>query len=92
MVVIGHNSADDAEIARKFVTENEATYPTILDTSLEGYQAMAQYETLGMSAVPMTYLINPEGKVVDAWYGHNPAQMEKYAELIQQWLEFEKDK
>jgi peroxiredoxin len=31
---------------------------------------MAQYETLsGMSAVPFTYLIDREGKVVEAYYG-----------------------
>jgi len=32
---------------------------------------MSQYETLGgMSAVPMTYVIGRDGKVVDAWYGY----------------------
>jgi peroxiredoxin len=32
---------------------------------------VAQYETLGgMSAVPMTYVIGRDGKVVDAWYGY----------------------
>ncbi len=37
-----------------------------------------QYETLsGMSAVPYTYVIDREGKVVSAWYGYEPSQTEK---------------
>jgi peroxiredoxin len=37
-----------------------------------------QYETLGgMSAVPMTYLIDREGKVVEAWYDYRQGQAEK---------------
>jgi hypothetical protein len=29
-----------------------------------------QYQTLiGMTAVPLNYLIGPDGKVADAWYG-----------------------
>lgn len=37
-----------------------------------------RYETLaGMSAVPMTYLIDREGKVVEAWYGYELGRAEK---------------
>jgi peroxiredoxin len=39
---------------------------------------MMQYETLGgMSAVPMTYLIGRDGKVVEAWYGYREGQAEE---------------
>ncbi len=38
---------------------------------------MAQYETLGMSAVPMTYIIGRDGKVVDAWYGYDKDRTQK---------------
>jgi len=38
---------------------------------------MTQYETLyGMSAVPMTYLIDREGKVVEAWYDYRQGRAE----------------
>ncbi len=41
-------------------------------------RAFAQYETLsGMSAVPMTYLIVRDGKVVDAWYDYRQGRAEK---------------
>lgn len=47
------------------------TFPNILDSSAAANQAVAQYETLGgMSAVPMTYVIGRDGKIVDAWYGY----------------------
>jgi peroxiredoxin len=50
------------------------TFPNILDASDAGNRAVFQYETLGMSAVPMTYVIGRDGKVVDAWYGYEPAR------------------
>jgi peroxiredoxin len=30
-----------------------------------------------MSAVPMTYVIGRDGKVVDAWYGYEKGRAEK---------------
>jgi peroxiredoxin/outer membrane lipoprotein-sorting protein len=70
LVVLGVNNAD----AQKFVTEvlqqNHVTFPNVVDTSDDALNALAKYETLaGTSAVPMTYIIDREGKVVDAWYG-----------------------
>ena len=53
------------------------TFPNILDTSDAGYRAVSQYETLGMSTVPMTYIIDREGKVVDAWYGYREDRTKK---------------
>ena len=50
---------------------NKVTFPNILDASDAANQAVSQYETLGgMCAVPMTYVIDRKGKVVDAWYGY----------------------
>ena len=70
LVVLGINSADDKAIAQQLLDENGVQFPNILDTSDTANRAVSQYETLGMSAVPMTYVINREGKVVDAWYGY----------------------
>lgn len=63
------NNADDRKIAMDYLKENGMTFPNVLDTSEAAYNAMRQYETLGMCAVPMTYVIDREGKVVAAWYG-----------------------
>ena len=69
--MLGVNTADDRKIALDYLKANEVTFPNILDTSDAANQAVSQYETLGgMSAVPMTYVIGRDGKVVDAWYGY----------------------
>ena len=68
--MLGVNTADDRKIALEYLKANAVTFPNILDTSDTANRAVSQYETLGMSAVPMTYVINREGKVVDAWYGY----------------------
>ena len=57
---------------------NEVTFPNILEASDAANRAVSQYETLGgMSAVPMTYVIGRDGKVVDAWYGYEKDRAEK---------------
>jgi peroxiredoxin len=57
---------------------NEVTFPNILDASDAANQAVTRYETLGgMSAVPMTYVIGRDGKVVDAWYGYEKDRAQK---------------
>ena len=71
LVVLGVNTADVEEIAAKLLEENGVSFPNILDTTTEAQHALREYETAAMSAVPMTYLIDREGKVMDAWYGYN---------------------
>ncbi len=77
MVVLGVNTADDRKIALDYMKDNKVTFPNVLDASGTAIQAMAKYETLGMSAVPMTYVINRDGKIVDAWYGFENDRAEK---------------
>ena len=52
-------------------------FPNILDTTTEANMTMRKYETLGMSAVPMTYIIDREGKVMNAWYGYQKKKTEE---------------
>ena len=83
MVVLGLNTADDRAIAEKFLDENGVTYQNILDTTPAAWEITQKFETLGgMSAVPFTYVIDPEGKVVDAWYGFEKGRMEKLLEKL----------
>jgi peroxiredoxin len=76
LVVLGVNNADDRKIALDYLKENQVTFPNVLDTSEAAIRTMMQYETLGMSAVPMTYVIDREGKVVMAWYGFEKDEAE----------------
>jgi peroxiredoxin len=72
------NPSDDRKIALDYLKENQVTFPNVLDSSEAANRAMRQYETLGgMSAVPMTYVIDREGKVVAAWYGFDEGYAEK---------------
>jgi peroxiredoxin/outer membrane lipoprotein-sorting protein len=68
LVILGFNCADDKKVGLEFLRENGATFPTILDSSesaeevyLKGYRG---------SGFPLNYVIDREGKIVDAWYGY----------------------
>ncbi len=75
---MGVNTADDRKIAMEYLKQNNVTFPNALDATEAGWRAMAKYETLtGMSAVPMTYLIGRDGKVVEAWYDYRQGHAEK---------------
>ncbi len=78
MVVLGFNNADDRKIALDYLKANQVTFPNVLDASDAANRAMFEYETLGgMCAVPMTYVIGRDGKVVDAWYGYEKGRTQK---------------
>lgn len=69
LAVLGFNCSDDKQIALEFMRENEAIFPTILDSSDKAQ--MVQFRDYRGSGVPLNYIIDREGKVVDAWYGND---------------------
>ncbi len=76
--MLGVNTADDRKIALEYLKQNGVTFPNALDSTEAAGRTLAQYETLtGMSAVPMTYLIGRDGKVVEAWYDYRAGRAEK---------------
>jgi peroxiredoxin len=67
VVILGFNSSDNKKIALDFLQDNSATFPNILDTS---HTAMkVAYDDYKQNGVPLNYIIDREGKIVDAWYG-----------------------
>jgi hypothetical protein len=67
LVVLGFDASDDKKIALEMLGENGVTFPNILDSSDAATRVcFQQYQG---SAVPMNYIIDRDGKVVDAWYG-----------------------
>ena len=83
LVVLGVNTADAKEIAAEMLAQDGVDFPNVLDPSPEAWEAMQKYETLGgRSAVPMTYLIDREGKVFLAWYGYDEGHRLAMAALI----------
>ncbi len=76
LVVIGFNSSDDLDITLELLEEHSVTYPNIVNVSEDARKIQhKQYNTLrGQAAVPLNYLIDRDGKVVDAWYGFNDGE------------------
>jgi peroxiredoxin/outer membrane lipoprotein-sorting protein len=72
LVIIGFNATDDADLATKYARKRRYRFPVIVDPSPAGQEVSLQkYQTVkGMSAVPLNYIIDREGRVVDAWYGY----------------------
>ena len=69
LITLGFNCADDKQIALDFMRDNSASFPNILDCSVAAQRtAHNGYKTSG---VPVTYIIDREGKVVDTWYGYD---------------------
>jgi peroxiredoxin/outer membrane lipoprotein-sorting protein len=71
LVVIGINAVDDYRTAVGFLRKNRIDFPNIVDASVPAqdlHYRMYQKPSL-WSANPMSYIIDREGKVYDAWYG-----------------------
>jgi peroxiredoxin len=70
LVILGLNCSDDRKVASDLLAADRVTFPNILDTSEAAMRVcFEQYQRRGCAAVPMSYLIDRNGNVVDAWYG-----------------------
>jgi peroxiredoxin len=71
LVIVGVNCSDALDVALQFLDENGATFPNVLDESAAARKtAFEDYQTLpGWSAVPLSYIIDREGKIATGWYG-----------------------
>jgi peroxiredoxin len=69
LVILGFNPSDDKKIALEFLAENGATFPTVLDSSDAAVKT--GFQDYRMSGVPLNYIIDRQGKIVDAWYGND---------------------
>ena len=79
MVILGFNCSDDKQIALEFMRENSATFPNILDSSDTARRT--GFDGYKMSGVPLNYIIDREGKVVDTWYGYEKGHKRALAAL-----------
>ncbi|MHC4714086.1 MAG: thioredoxin domain-containing protein [Planctomycetota bacterium] len=67
--MLGFNTADDPKIAKDLLDSRSATFPNVMDNSLEA--DMVSYRDYRTSGVPVNYIIDREGKIVDGWYGND---------------------
>ena len=87
LVILGFNSSDDKQIAMDFMRENSATFPSILDSSEAAVKV--GFEGYRSSGVPLNYVLDREGKIVDAWYGYEEGHKRALAALEKAGLELE---
>jgi hypothetical protein len=67
LVLLGLNTADRKDVTVEFLRDQGATFPNILDASDAANKVVGK---LGSSAVPLSVIVDREGKVVEAWYGY----------------------
>jgi peroxiredoxin len=89
LVILGLNSSDDKKIAMEFLHENAATFPTILDSS--DAASRVGHEGYKCTGVPLNYIIDPQGKVVDAWYGYEEGHARALAALEKAGLKIDEE-
>jgi len=85
--VVGFNCADEEPLLRKFLEEEDVTFPNIRDNTPAGWDLFEneyqRSDETGITAVPLNYIINREGVVVDSRYGFNEEEMRE--SLRTQW-------
>ena len=74
--IVGFNCADSRETAEDFFSEFKTSYQTVLDNSAEAKEVFStRYQRIkGISAVPLNYIIDRDGKVFRAWYGFDDGE------------------
>ena len=78
LVVLGLNFLDNTRIVQAFLKANSVTFPTILDTSRDAEKVVwGGYGNKPLD-VPWSYIIDPDGKVVDGWYGDGENQGRRF--------------
>jgi len=69
VIILGFNCTDGERIARSFLRENSVTFANVLDCSNAAEKVMLRDYANKMQVAPVNYIIDPQGKVVDAWWG-----------------------
>jgi peroxiredoxin len=71
----------------EFKKENSATFPNVLDSSATA--GSIYFDKYKGSGVPLNYIIDGQGKVVDAWYGYEKGHKRALAALEKAGLKLE---
>lgn len=90
LVILGFNCTDNRRVARAFLRENSATFPSILDPSEAATRLMRVGYGNRTKTVPLNYIIDPQGRVVDAWFGQEQDPERILAALAKAGLEVAK--
>ncbi|MCP4259631.1 MAG: redoxin domain-containing protein [Planctomycetes bacterium] len=89
LVILGFNCADDKRIAWYFMRENSLTFPNILDSSDASKKVIFDGYRNRSGTVPLSYIIDTKGKVVDAWSGYEENNKRALAALKKAGMQLE---
>jgi peroxiredoxin/outer membrane lipoprotein-sorting protein len=70
-VVIAINSWDSNHSALKYLQENAITYPNVVGAKMATHTIRENLyqKPVEITSSPLGYIIGPDGKIVDAWFG-----------------------
>ena len=89
LVILGFNYTDDKRIAGNFMRENSVTFPNILDSSNTAEKMIFDEYKNRSGTVPLSYIIDTRGKVVDAWSGYEEDNKRASAALKKAGMQLE---
>jgi peroxiredoxin/outer membrane lipoprotein-sorting protein len=89
LVILGFNCFDDKRIAQNFMCENSVTFPNILDSSKASKKVISDSYRNRSKIVPLSYIIDARGTIVDAWCGYEENQKRALAVLKKAGMQLE---
>lgn len=71
IILVGFNTSDDRKRVKEVLERHKITFPNIYDLSVKAKVIQFEmYQRANKSGVPLNYLIDRNGKVVEAWYDY----------------------
>jgi len=89
LVILGFNHADNKRIAQSYMRENSVTFPNVLDSDSDAEKVMLRSYKNKTQTVPLNYIIDSQGNVVDAWFGYEEGSKRASAALKKAGLQIE---
>ena len=89
LVILGFNYADNKRIAQNYMRENSVTFPNILDSANDAEKVMLRSYKNKTQTVPLNYIIDSQGNIVDAWFGYEEGSKRASAALKKAGLQLE---
>jgi len=89
--ILGFNCTDDSRIAKRYMSENALTFPNVLDSTNPAKKVMLRDYSNKTQTVPLHYIIDPQGNVVDAWCAYEESHQRALAALKKAGLQIKKE-
>ncbi|OHB83867.1 MAG: hypothetical protein A2Z38_09040, partial [Planctomycetes bacterium RBG_19FT_COMBO_48_8] len=89
--ILGFNCDDDKRIAQRYLSENALTFPNVLDSTNKAKNVMLRDYSNKTQTVPLHYIIDSQGNVVEAWCGYEEGHERALAALTKAGLQIKKE-